>query len=145
MFTINLMLPVVCALFNLSFISLSLSSHQIPSNSFTVLKSPEFWKMLVQVVHALCQLNSWEAIRGIGVWLKLLISSTPPWITAAELHAKGSYESACEEYLKALEMLPSSTMGSSDAINAPVIEFIVNRVRWSKIGKRRMVEELRET
>ena len=86
--------------------------------------------MLVQVVHALCQLNSWEAIRGIGVWLKHLISSTPLWISAAESHAKGSYESACEEYLKALEMLPSSTMGSSDAINAPVIEFIVNRVRW---------------
>ena len=43
-----------------------------------------------------------------------------------------SYETACEEYIKALEILCSTeeeNMSSSHkSINAPVIAFIVNRV-----------------
>ena len=74
------------------------------------------------------QLNSWEAIRGMGVWVKPLVGSTPLWITAAEAHAKGSFETACDEYSKALEVIPS---GDTDPLSAPVVEFIVNRVsQW---------------
>ena len=79
------------------------------------------------VIHAMLQMNSWEAIRGLGVWLKQMIGSTPLWITAAEAHAKGSFETACDEYIKALEVIPSGTV-DSDLLNAPVVDFIVNRV-----------------
>ena len=48
----------------------------------------DFWKMLVQVVHALLMLGSWEAIRGLGVWVKNIQGQTPPWIVAAEAQAK---------------------------------------------------------
>ena len=44
--------------------------------------------MLVHVVHALLQLGSWEAIRGMGAWMKSLRGQTPPWIVAAEAQAK---------------------------------------------------------
>ena len=47
--------------------------------------------MLVHVVHALLQLGSWEAIRGMGVWVKSLRGQTPPWIVAAEAQAKSKY------------------------------------------------------
>ena len=63
----------------------------------------------------------------MGVWLKPLVGSTPLWISAAEEHAKGSFETACEEYVKALELIPSGSM-DADLLNAPVVEFIVNRV-----------------
>ena len=52
------------------------------------LQTVEFWKMLVQVVQALLMLGSWEAIRGLGVWVKILRGQTPPWIVAAEAQAK---------------------------------------------------------
>ena len=51
--------------------------------------------MLVHVVHALLQLGSWEAIRGMGVWIKSLRGQTPPWIVAAEAQAKSKYVRAC--------------------------------------------------
>lgn len=47
--------------------------------------------MLVNVVHALLLLGSWEAIRGVGVWVKTLRGQTPPWIVAAEAQAKSRY------------------------------------------------------
>ena len=81
--------------------------------------------MLVHVIHALIQLNSWEAIRGMGIWLKDLVGTTPLWITAAESHAKGSYETACTDYRKSLEMI--STGRDADA---PIVEFVINRVSW---------------
>lgn len=56
------------------------------------------------VIHALIQLNSWEAIRGMGVWLKGITGAPPLWIAAAEAQAKGSFESACEDYIKSLEL-----------------------------------------
>ena len=49
--------------------------------------------MLVHVVHALLQLGSWEAIRGMGAWMKSLRGQTPPWIVAAEAQAKSKYVS----------------------------------------------------
>ena len=81
--------------------------------------------MLVHVVHDLIQLNSWEAIRGLGVWLKEVTGSTPHWILAAEAQAKGSFETACEEYRKALELLHVPSGGDVDSF---VMEFINNRV-----------------
>ena len=47
--------------------------------------------MLVHVVHSLLQLGSWEAIRGMGVWMKSLRGQTPPWMVAAEAQAKSKY------------------------------------------------------
>ena len=82
------------------------------------------------------QINSWEAIRGLGVWLKQMIGSTPLWITAAEAHAKGSFETACDEYIKALEVIPSGTV-DSDLLNAPVVDFIMNRVSERNIYHKR--------
>ena len=75
------------------------------------------------MVDALIQLNSWEAIRGIGVWLKPIIGTTPLWVTAAEAQAKGSYEAACESYRKAMEMLPPGR-----DIDGPVMDFIISKV-----------------
>ena len=65
------------------------------------------------VIHAMLQMNSWEAIRGLWVWLKQMIGSTPLWITAAEAHAMGSFETACDEYIKALEVRPVNLLNSS--------------------------------
>ena len=65
------------------------------------------------------------------MWMKHQVGAAPPWIFAAEAHAKGCYESACEEYIKALEVINHS-VESGDlvqrTINAPVVEFIINRV-----------------
>ena len=47
--------------------------------------------MVVNVVHALLLNGSWQAIRGIGVWLKRKIGVTPPWIMAAEEQGKSRY------------------------------------------------------
>lgn len=44
--------------------------------------------MLVNVVHALLLVKSWEAIRGMGVWLQGIVGQTPSWIIAAEAQAK---------------------------------------------------------
>jgi len=44
--------------------------------------------MLVNVVHAMLLTGSWEAIRGMGVWVKQFLGVTPPWIVAAEADAK---------------------------------------------------------
>ena len=38
-----------------------------------------------------------------------------------------SFETACDEYIKALEMIPSGTV-DSDLLNAPVVDFIVNSI-----------------
>ena len=155
--------------------------------------------MLVNVVYALLLTGSWEGIRGMGAWVKKSLGATPPWIMAAEAHAKSrwgtmiqwlegcpshslpfhllplpphpllppsvlplpliflplplshwpsfppspvflssppslsySYETACEEYIKALDLLHSpedSELGPSQkTANAPIINFIVNRV-----------------
>ena len=52
----------------------------------------------------------------------------------------GSYETACEEYIKALDNLSPDTGDLSQRkINAPIIEFIVNRVsissgKWSNVA-----------
>ena len=40
----------------------------------------------------------------MGVWLKGITGTPPLWITAAESQAKGSFEAACEDYVKSLEL-----------------------------------------
>ena len=103
-----------------------------------LLQSPEFWKMVVNVVHALLLMGSWQAIQGLGVWVGRLVGATPPFITAAEEQAKSSYEAACEEYLKALELLQASSANEKDhthkSILAIKIQFIVNRVSLCRNG-----------
>ena len=44
--------------------------------------------MLVNVIHALLLVKSWEAIRGMGGWLQMIIGQIPSWIIAAEAQAK---------------------------------------------------------
>ena len=68
----------------------------------------------------------------LGGVVGTMIGSTPLWITAAEeAHAKGSFETVCDEYIKALEVILSGTV-DSDLLNAPlgrpVVDFIMNRV-----------------
>ncbi len=60
----------------------------------------------------------------MGVWLKNITGATPLWVTAAESHAKGSFETACESYRKALDNLPPG-----HDRDGPVMDFIVNKVR----------------
>ncbi len=88
--------------------------------------------MLVQVTYALLLMCDWETVHGLGVWLKHTLGTIPPWMVAAEAQAKGSYETACEEYVKALDVI-SHVVDTGDiaqkAINAPIVEFIVNQVR----------------
>lgn len=43
------------------------------------------------MVQALCQMGAWEAIQGMGEWVKNLTGLVLPWIAAAEAHAKGRY------------------------------------------------------
>lgn len=47
--------------------------------------------MLVNVVYALLLTGSWEGIRGMGAWVKKSLGATPPWIMAAEAHAKSRW------------------------------------------------------
>ena len=47
----------------------------------------------MNVVHAMLLTGSWEAIRGMGVWLKQNLGITPPWIVAAEADAKSRWGS----------------------------------------------------
>ena len=54
-------------------------------------QTPEFWKMLVNVVHALLLTGSWEGIRGMGAWVKKSLGATPPWVVAAEAQAKSRW------------------------------------------------------
>ncbi len=91
--------------------------------------------MVVNVVHALLLMGSWQAIQGLGVWVGRLVGAPPPFIMAAEEQAKSSYEAACEEYLKALELLQASSTNEKDlgspthkSVLAVKIQFIVNRV-----------------
>ena len=100
---------------------------QKPSSKMT--QNPEFWKTLTSVVQALCQMGAWEAIQGVGEWVKNLNGVVLPWIAAAELHAKGSYETACEEYIKSLDAVLADAATLQKSLCAPVIEFITNSVR----------------
>ncbi len=91
--------------------------------------------MVVNVVHALLLMGSWQTIQGLGVWVGRMVGVTPPFIVAAEEQAKSSYETACEEYLKALETLQVSVNEKEHGIPSPQkavlalkIQFIVNRV-----------------
>lgn len=92
--------------------------------------------MVVNVTHALLLMGSWQTIQGLGVWVGRMVGAIPPFIMAAEEQAKSSYETACEEYLKALNALqlsasekdhggPSSHLKTVLAVK---IQFIVNRV-----------------
>eukprot|EP00731_Ephydatia_muelleri_P029201 Em0020g845a len=96
---------------------------------FELPKLPEFWKTLTSVVQALCQMGAWEAIQGVGEWVKNQNGPVLPWIAAAESHAKGSYETACDEYMKSLDIvMATDAVTSQKSLYVPVIEFIVNSV-----------------
>ena len=47
--------------------------------------------MLVEVVYALLLMGDWEAIRGMGAWMKHTVGTIPPWIVATEAHAKARF------------------------------------------------------
>lgn len=51
-------------------------------------QNPEFWKMVVNVVHALLLMGSWQAIQGLGVWVERLVGEVPSFMVAAEEQAK---------------------------------------------------------
>ena len=59
--------------------------------SFLLHQTPEFWKMLVNVVHALLLTGSWEGICGMGAWVKKSLGATPPWVVATEAQAKSRW------------------------------------------------------
>lgn len=61
----------------------------------------------------------------MGVWLKNTTGVTLLWVAAAESHAKGSFEAACESYRKALDVLPPG-----HDRDGPVMDFIVNKVTY---------------
>ncbi len=44
--------------------------------------------MVVNVVHALLLMGSWQAIQGLGVWVGQLVGEVPAFIMAAEEQAK---------------------------------------------------------
>ena len=52
-------------------------------------QTPEFWRMMIQVISALLLTGDWETIRGMGVWMKHNVGTTPHWMIAAEAQAKG--------------------------------------------------------
>ena len=47
--------------------------------------------MLVNVVQALLLMGAWQDIRGVGIWVQKTVGPIPPWIVAAEAHAKSWY------------------------------------------------------
>lgn len=48
--------------------------------------------MVVNVVHALLMMGSWQTIQGLGVWLGKVVGVIPPWMLAAEEQAKSRSE-----------------------------------------------------
>ena len=60
------------------------------------------------------------------MWLKNTTGVSLLWVAAAEAHAKGSFEAACESYRKALDMLPPG-----HDRDGPVMDFIVDKVTYS--------------
>lgn len=65
----------------------------------------------------------------MGVWLKGITGNSPLWIVAAEAQAKGSFESACEDYHKSLEApmdnlvqkFVNDKVSESETISFPVL------------------------